>query len=68
MRRGIRFEANMKRIFICFEGNKTGFIRLLCIEADPRILHAKRVKTEANIPCYANILLISLESEYFEAK
>jgi hypothetical protein len=68
VRRDIRFEANMKRIFICFEGNKTGFIRFFCIEADQRILHAKRVKTEANIPCYANILLISLESENFEAK
>jgi transcriptional accessory protein Tex/SPT6 len=30
----------MKRIFIHFEANKTGFIR---IEANQRILHAKRI-------------------------
>jgi hypothetical protein len=58
----------MKRIFIRFEENKTGFIRLFRIEASLRILHAKQIKTEANIPCSANILLISLQREYFEAK
>jgi hypothetical protein len=40
----------MKRIYIRFEANKTGFIRLFRIGADRRILHAKRKKTEANIP------------------
>jgi len=39
MRRDIRFEAN-----------KTGFIHLFRIEANRRILHAKRIKTEVNIP------------------
>jgi hypothetical protein len=39
MRRDIRFEAN-----------KTGFIRLFRIEANRRILHAKRIKTEVIIP------------------
>ncbi len=48
--RDIRLEANMKRIFIRFEANITGFIRLFRIGANPRILHAKRIKTEANIP------------------
>jgi hypothetical protein len=33
----------MKRIFICFEANKTGFILLFRIEANQRILHAKRI-------------------------
>ena len=41
----------MKRMFIRFEAKKTGFIRLFRIEANQRILHAKRIKTEANIPC-----------------
>ncbi len=50
VRRDIRFEANMKRNFIRFEANKTGFISLFRIEANRRILHAKRIKTEANIP------------------
>ncbi len=44
----------MKRIFIVFEANKTGFIRLFRIEANQRILHAKRT-AEANIPFFANI-------------
>jgi hypothetical protein len=30
--------------------NKKGFIRLIHIEANQRILHAKRIKTKANIP------------------
>ncbi len=68
MRRDIRFEASMKRIFTRFEANKTGFIPLFRIEAYQRILHAKRIKTEANIPFYANLLFTSLQSEYFEAK
>jgi hypothetical protein len=46
----------MKRIFISFEVNRTG------------ILHAKRTKTEANIPFLANVLFVLLQSEYFEAK
>jgi hypothetical protein len=36
-----RIKANMKRIFIRFEANKTGFIRLFCIQANRRILHEK---------------------------
>ncbi len=40
----------MNQIFICFEADKTGFIRLFRIEANRRILHVKRIKTEANIP------------------
>ncbi len=51
----------MKRTFIRFEANKKGFIRLFHIKANQRILRAKRIKTKANI------LLISYESEYFEA-
>jgi hypothetical protein len=39
----------MKRIFIRFEANKTGFIRLFRIEANQRILNAKQIETEANI-------------------
>ncbi len=57
----------MKRILICFEVNKIYFIRLFCIKAK-RNLHAKRIKTEANILFLANILFISLQSKYFEAK
>jgi hypothetical protein len=38
----------MKRIFIRFEANETGFIRLFCIKANRRILHAKRIETEEN--------------------
>ncbi len=41
----------LKRIFIRFEANKAGCIGLFFIEANQRILHAKRIKTEANIPC-----------------
>jgi hypothetical protein len=37
VRRDIRFGANMKRIFIRFKANKTGFIRLFRIEANQRI-------------------------------
>ncbi len=66
MRRDIRFEANMERIFIRFEAQKTGFICLFRIQANQRILHAKRIKTEANNPSYANILLISHQSEYLK--
>jgi hypothetical protein len=44
----------MKRIFIRFDANKTGFIRLFRIEANRQILHAKRI-AEANIPFLANI-------------
>jgi hypothetical protein len=51
VRRDILFETNMQRMFIRFEANKTGFIRLFRIEANQRIFHAKRIKTEANIPC-----------------
>jgi hypothetical protein len=57
VRRVIRFEANMKRMFIRYEANKTGFIRLFRIEANRLILHAKRIKTEAN----------TIICEYFEA-
>ncbi len=39
----------MKRLFIRFGANKTGFISLFRIEANRRILHAKRIKMEANI-------------------
>jgi hypothetical protein len=39
----------MKRIFICYEANKTGFIRLFHIKGNQRILRAKRIKTKANI-------------------
>ncbi len=42
----IRFQANKSE----YEANKTGFICLFRIEANRRILHAKRIKTEANIP------------------
>jgi hypothetical protein len=45
----------MKRIFIRIEAHKTGFIRLFRIEANRRILHAKRIKTELNISLQANI-------------
>ncbi len=51
MRREILFEANLQRMFIRFEANKTCFIRLFRIEANQRILHAKRLKKEGNIPC-----------------
>ncbi len=44
----------MKRIFFRYEANKTGFISLFRIEANRRILHAKRI-AEANIPFLANI-------------
>ncbi len=54
VRSNIRFEANIGE----YDGNiyslrseKTGFIRLFRIEVNPRILYAKRIKTEANIPC-----------------
>ncbi len=53
MRRDVRFEANIseyERIFIRFEENITGLICLVCIEANWLILHAKRIKKEANIP------------------
>ena len=46
---------NVKRIFILFEVNKTGFIRLFLIEANWQILHVKRLKKEVNIFFYANI-------------
>ena len=36
VRRNIRFEANISEN----KANKTGFIRLFCIEANRRILHA----------------------------
>jgi hypothetical protein len=41
----------MKQIFIRFKANKTGFIHLFCIEANPWILHAKMNKNvvKANI-------------------
>jgi hypothetical protein len=42
-----RMYAKIKRIFIRFEANKTGCIRLFRIEANQRILHEKRIKTEA---------------------
>jgi hypothetical protein len=41
VRRDIRFEAKMSE----YEANKTGFIRVFRIEANRRILHAKRMKT-----------------------
>jgi hypothetical protein len=71
VRRDIRFKANIgdnEANFIRFEANKTFFIGLFRIEENQRILHAKRIKTEPNIPFYAKILFISLQSEYFEAK
>ncbi len=46
----------MKRIFNRFEANKLCIIRVFRIKANQRILHAKRIKTEANIPFKANIL------------
>jgi hypothetical protein len=58
----------MKRILIRFEVNKIYFIRSFCIEANKRILHAKRIKTEASVLFLANILFISLQSKYFKAK
>jgi hypothetical protein len=58
----------MKRSFIRFEAKKTCFIRLFRIEANQRILHAKRIKTEPNIPFQANILFILLQNEYFVTK
>ena len=53
MRRGIRFEANINEHeanIHLLEANNTGFIRLFRIEANRRMLHAKRIKTEPNIP------------------
>jgi hypothetical protein len=58
----------MKEIFIRFEAYKTGFISLFRIEAYQRILHAKQIKMEANVPLFVSILLILHQSEYFEAK
>jgi|688.fasta_scaffold1041876_1 hypothetical protein len=43
------------RCDIRFEANETGFIRLFRIEANRRILHAKRIQKEANIPFEANM-------------
>jgi hypothetical protein len=57
------YEAN-----IFCEANKAGFIRLFRNEANQQILHAKRIKPEENICLKANILFISLQSQYFEAK
>jgi hypothetical protein len=45
VRRDIRFEANISD----YEAKKTGFIRFFYIEANHRILHAKRIKTEASL-------------------
>jgi hypothetical protein len=64
VRHHIQFEANISY----YEANKTGFLRLFRVEANHRILHAKQIKMEANIPSYANILLFSLQGEYFEAR
>jgi hypothetical protein len=60
----IRFEANISE----YEANKTDYICLFCIQANKRNLHAKRIKTEANIPLQANILLTLHQSKYLEAK
>jgi hypothetical protein len=54
VRRDIRFEANISEYeanIFRFEANKTGFICSFRIEANQRILYAKRLKTEAKIPC-----------------
>jgi hypothetical protein len=54
VRRDIRFEANIREYeanINRFEANKSGLLRLFRIEANQRILHAKRIKTEANILC-----------------
>ncbi len=42
----ILFEANRKQIFIHFEPNNAGFIRLFNIKANQQILHAKQIKRE----------------------
>ncbi len=42
----ILFEANRKQIFIHFEPNNIGFIRLFNIKANQQILHAKQIKRE----------------------
>ncbi len=49
VRRDIQIEANMKQRFIWLKVNKTGFIPLFRNEANRWILHAKWIKTEANI-------------------
>jgi hypothetical protein len=54
VRGDIRFEANISEYeanIFRFEANKTGFICSFRIEANQRILYAKRLKTEAKIPC-----------------
>ena len=40
---------------------------LVLIEANQQILHQKQINTKTNIPVFANILFISLQSENFEA-
>jgi hypothetical protein len=52
----------MKRICIRFAANKTGFIRLFCIEANQRILYAKQIKKEANIPFFVNIFFFRFKA------
>ncbi len=48
--------ANMKQIFICFEVNKTVFIRFIRIKANLHVLQGKIIETgEANICFKANI-------------
>ncbi len=52
----------MKQIFIRFEAkNETGFILLYCIEANQRILHAKRIRIAANIPFQAKFEIFVYE-------
>jgi hypothetical protein len=53
-----QIKANMKRIFIHFEVNETGFIRLFCVKANRRILHAKRIETEANFLFFKKDLIL----------
>jgi hypothetical protein len=44
------------RIFICFEANKTVFIRFIRIKANLHVLQGKRIeKGEANICFKANV-------------
>jgi hypothetical protein len=50
VRRDNRFETNISEYIFALKRIKQVFIRLFRIEANRRILHAKRIKTEVNIP------------------
>ncbi len=62
----IRFEANIKRRFIRFETNKTGFYSFASHQSKTANLHAKRIKTRANIPLSANIYLFRIKANILE--